>query len=175
MTGKEFLNGVTHSRRDIVELLLDLLKQTDSEYCIIGGLAVNAYSDPVVSLDLDLVVVADRIESLRAAAEAEKMKVETFEHSVNLSAKDSDLRIQIQTDPRYQEFLSRAQRRNVLGHEMSVASLQDVLRGKGWAYSDETRRRSKRQKDLADILRLVETYPELARELPPNIAVELEE
>jgi adenylosuccinate synthase len=58
---------------------------------------------------------------------------------------------------------------------MSVASLQDVLRGKGWAYSDETRRRSKRQKDLADILRLVETYPELARELPPNIAAELEE
>jgi hypothetical protein len=175
MTGKEFLNGITHSRRDIVEVLLDLLKKTDSRYCVIGGLAVNAYAEPVVSLDLDLVVVADHIESLRAAAEAEKMKVETFEHSVNLSAKDSDLRIQIQTDPRYQEFLTHAQQSNVLGHNMSVASLQDVLRGKTWAYSDDTRRKSKRQKDLADILRLVETHPELARELPPHIASILDE
>lgn len=175
MTGKEFLNGVTNSRRDIVEVLLELLQQTDSRYCVIGGLAVNAYAEPVVSLDLDLVVVADHVEALRAAAEKLGMKVETFEHSVNLSAADSDLRIQIQTDPRYQDFLPHAQQSNVLGHTMSVAGLQDVLRGKLWAYADDARRKSKRQKDLADILRLVETHPELAGELPSDIAAQLDD
>jgi hypothetical protein len=174
MTGKEFLNGVTRSRRDIVEVLLELLKQTNCRYCVIGGLAVNAYAEPVVSLDLDVVVIADRVEALRTAAESMGMKTESFEHSVNLSAEDSDLRIWIQTDPRYQDFLDRAQRRNVLGHEMSVAGLKDVLQGKAWAYLDHTRRRSKRQKDLADILRLVETHPELAGELPPGIANQLD-
>jgi hypothetical protein len=81
----------------------------------------------------------------------------------------SDLRVQLQKDPRYQEFISRAQVHTVLGYEMSVARLEDVLAGKLWAYSDETRRGSKRQKDLADIMRLVETHPELRGLLPDRI------
>jgi hypothetical protein len=170
MTGKKFLNGVTHSDKDIVQILLSLLEETHSAYCVIGGLAVNAYAEPVVSLDLDLVVVPERIDALRAAALAKGMKVQEFEHSLNLSAPASDLRIQVQTDPRYQEFISRAQCRKILGYEMAVASLKDVLRGKLWAYSDETRRASKRQKDLSDIMRLVETHPELKDEIPPAIA-----
>jgi hypothetical protein len=43
----------------------------------------------------------------------------------------------------------------------------DVLHGKIWAASDETRRPSKRQKDLADIARLLEVQPHL-RELVPR-------
>ncbi|MFH0938707.1 MAG: hypothetical protein V1899_05440 [Planctomycetota bacterium] len=170
MTSKTFLNDVTRSHEDIVQLLLSLLEETRSAYCIIGGLAVNAYAEPVVSLDLDIVVVADRIDALLTTVLAKGMKAQKFEHSLNLSASTSDLRIQVQTDPRYQEFIPRAERRNVLGYEMTVASLKDVLRGKLWAYSDETRRASKRQKDLADIMRLAETYPELKDEIPPAIA-----
>ena len=174
MTGKAFLNGVSRSQEDIVQWLLSLLQETGSAYCVIGGLAVNAYAEPVVSLDLDLVVVSDRLDALREAARAKGMKVQEFEHSLNLSFSGSDLRFQIQTDTRYQGFISQAERRNVLGYEMLVASLSDVLRGKIWAYSDETRRKSKRQKDLADIMRLVETHPELKRELPAEILVQLD-
>jgi hypothetical protein len=57
---------------------------------------------------------------------------------------------------------------------MYVASLDDVLRGKVWAYADQTRRRSKRQKDLADILRIIEVYPQLKTKLPPSLQKELE-
>jgi hypothetical protein len=57
---------------------------------------------------------------------------------------------------------------------MSVAGLEDVLCGKLWAYSDETRRKSKRQKDLSDIMRLVETHPELKGRLPREIAAEMD-
>ena len=79
----------------------------------------------------------------------------------------------MQTDPRYQEFVARSARRDVLGYEMSVASVRDVLCGKVWAYCDQTRRGSKRQKDLADIMRLVETHPELAADLPSEVAAAL--
>jgi hypothetical protein len=102
------------------------------------------------------------------------MKVEEFEHSVNLSLAGSDLRVQLQKDPRYQEFISRATVHTVLGYELSVACVEDVLAGKVWAYSDETRRGSKRQKDLADIMRLVETHPELLSLLPEAVQLLLD-
>ena len=169
MTGKTFLNRVANGQTDVVALLLDLLRQTGAEYCVIGGLAVNAYAEPVVSLDVDLVVVTDKVEALCEAAISRGVKIERFAHSINLSVPGSDLRIQLQTDPRYQEFIPRAVERQVLGYSMTVAALQDVLAGKVWAYQDEQRRRSKRQKDLADILRVVETHPELKGQLPPEI------
>jgi hypothetical protein len=170
MTGKEFIQHLAQGGGDIVATLLALLNQTQTRYCVIGGLGVNAYADPVVSLDLDLVVVAGSVENLRRIAEAAGMQAEEFEHSLNLNRAGSDLRIQLQKDSRYQAFLSRAVMQNVLGYEMMVASLEDVLQGKIWAYSDLKRRKSKRQKDLADIMRLVETHPALAEKLPPEIA-----
>jgi hypothetical protein len=57
VTGKEFMKAVANGKTDIVELFLKLLEDTGSTYCVVGGLAVNAYAEPVVSLDLDLVVV----------------------------------------------------------------------------------------------------------------------
>ena len=174
MTGKTFLNSVANGTTDIVQVLLSILHQTGSAYCVIGGLGVNAYAEPVVSLDLDLVVISDHISDIRSVAEAKGMKVEEFEHSINLSISGSDLRIQLQTDARYQDFLSHREQRDVLGYSMSVASLQDILRGKVWAYSDQARRKSKRQKDLSDIMRLVETHPELRAQLPPEIVSQLD-
>ena len=169
MTGKDFFNRVSNGSKDIVQQVLDILAETESPYCVIGGLAVNAYVEPVVSLDLDVVVGASRVGSMTLTAQHRGLKVEQFEHSVNLSSPQSDLRVQVQTDPRYQAFLAEASVREVLGYSMRVATLVDVLQGKVWAYMDQTRRPSKRQKDLADIARLVEAYPELADNLPPTL------
>jgi len=93
---------------------------------------------------------------------------------VNLTSAGSDLRVQLQTDGRYQAFLARAESRVVLGYRLRVAALEDVFQGKLWAYSDPTRRRSKRQKDLADILRLLESYPTLEKMVPPETLPELD-
>jgi len=168
VTEKEFLHRISHGQEDILEQLLTILSNAKLDYCIIGGLGVNAYVEPVVSLDLDIVIVADAIGVVIQAAEG-IFTVERFPHSINLSSPKSDLRIQIQTDPRYQSFISRASVRNVMGYEMKVASLPDILQGKIWAYSDETRRLSKRQKDLADIFRIIEAYPELKNKLPESV------
>jgi len=174
MTGKEFLKSLTKGQADIIQILLDIIAETASPYCVIGGLAVNAYVEPVVSLDVDIVIAVKNVEATCRAAERRRLKVEPFEHSLNISSPQSDLRIQLQTDPRYQEFISRAELRNVLGYKMYVASLEDVLQGKVWAYADQARRRSKRQKDLADILRIIEIYPKLKVNLPPSLQEELE-
>jgi hypothetical protein len=174
MTGKEFLKSLANGQADIIQILLDIIAETASPYCVIGGLAVNAYVEPVVSLDVDIVIAIKDVGATCRAAERRRLKVEPFEHSLNISSPQSDLRLQLQTDLRYQEFISRAELRGVLGYKMHVASLEDVLQGKVWAYTDQARRRSKRQKDLADILRIIEKYPRLKRKLPPSLQEELE-
>jgi hypothetical protein len=54
-----------------------------------------------------------------------------------------------------------------------VAAIEDIFQGKVWAALDETRRPSKRQKDLADILRLIEVKDELKNLLPAKLREQL--
>ena len=56
---------------------------------------------------------------------------------------------------------------------LPVAKIEDVLHGKVWAVQDPTRRASKRQKDLADIARLLETDPILREEVPDDVLARL--
>jgi hypothetical protein len=174
MTGKEFVNRLANGKSDIIQVFLDILSKTGSRYCLIGGLAVNAYVEPVVSLDLDIVAAVEDVGAICKAAKEHGLKIEQFEHSVNITSSSSDLRIQLQADPRYQRFVSDADDRTVLGYTMKVARLEDVLEGKVWAYMDKARRRSKRQKDLADIFRIVEKYPHLEETLPQILREELD-
>ena len=173
MTEKEFLNAVFNSQEDVLRIFLDALAAISVDYCVVGGLAVNAYAEPVVSLDLDVVVAAKDIEAVGKVVQ-KHFKVERFAHSVNLSTDKSDLRIQLQTDPRYQDFISRAKIHTVLGYQMRVACIEDVLQGKVWAFADGERRKRKRQKDLADIARLVEASPLLADKLPEEVRRRME-
>ena len=173
MTKKEFLKAISNGKVDIVQAFLDTLSASKVDYCVIGGLAVNAYAEPVVSLDLDIIIALENIEAVCKTIEAH-FKIERFANSVNLSSDKSDLRIQLQTDPRYQDFIGRATSQTVLGYQMRVAKVEDVLQGKIWAYSDEQRRKSKRQKDLADIIRLIEVYPSLTELVPASIKERVE-
>ena len=170
MTPKEFFNRVANGKADILQTLLDALEKHNISYCVIGGLAVNAYVEPVISLDLDIVVTIEQLERLKSAV-APYFKIKEFPHSINLYSDNSDIRIQVQTDRRYQDFIPRATPKEVLGYRMPVAALEDVLQGKIWAYSDPERRASKRQKDLADIMRIIEAYPHLRSLLPEGLNI----
>src|SRR5271163_3537648 len=77
-------------------------------YCLIGGLAVNCYVEPVYTLDADLVLVAASLPELTAHLEAQGFKTELHPPSVNALAPGSELRIQFTTDERYQAFPARA-------------------------------------------------------------------
>lgn len=165
MQARTYWRVVTADHAEFLDQFLAVLHETGARFCLIGGQAVNAYVEPVVSLDLDVVVAVDDLTALLPTLRA-RFTVQGFTHSLNLSVPDSDLRIQIQTDDRYTEFLDRAAPATVLGITLPVAAVEDVLRGKVWAAVDPTRRRSKKLKDLADIARLLERYPALRVEVP---------
>ena len=57
----------------------------------------------------------------------------------------------------------------MLGLNVPVAAIDDILRGKIWAVTDASRRSSKRQKDLADIARVLERYPDLRSAVPADV------
>ena len=155
-------------RAEFLDRLIALFDADSIRYCVVGGQAVNAYAEPVVSLDLDLAVAVDDLVRAEALLRA-NFSVERHPHSLNVSDAGSDLRVQIQTDPRYSVFAERASLRLVLGIRLSVAALEDVLQGKIWAASDPTRRPSKRLKDLDDIARLLEVSPHLRPLVPPEV------
>jgi hypothetical protein len=175
MTKKEFFKKVTKERRDLLQGFVRLLEGKHIPFCVIGGLAVNAYAEPVVSLDLDAVIIIERLEEFLAELR-HKHKIKRYPNSINISSPYSDLRIQIQTDRKYQDFISRATRKDVLGYRLPVAAIEDVLKGKIWAAQDEARRPSKpskRQKDFADILRLVEAKKSLISLVPASLKKKL--
>ena len=45
----------------------------------------------------------------------------------------------------------------------------DILRAKVWAAQDPARRPTKRRKDVLDIERILEAFPELRAEVPADI------
>jgi hypothetical protein len=159
---------VTTDKAGFLDRVIALLADSGVRYCVIGGQAVNAFVEPVVSLDLDLAVATQDLVSAEDLL-GRHFRVERFPHSVNVSMPGSDLRVQLQTDPRYAAFVGTASERDVLGLKLPVAKLEDILQGKVWAAQDPGRRPSKRQKDLADISRLLEAHPELRSRVPGDI------
>jgi len=141
-------------------------------WCLIGGLAVNVFVEPVYTLDADLVLVASGMERVAEMLRTQGFAIEQHPHSLNAQLPGSDLRIQFTTDVRYQAFLDRAVDAVVLGVPVKVASLEDTTQGKLWAYGDPQRRFSKRKKDELDLIRLAEAWPNL-RSFYPKDLVEL--
>ena len=105
-------------------------------YCLIDGVAVNCYVEPVYTLDADLVVIAASLPDLTAHLEAQGFETEVHKHSVNALAPGSELRIQFTTGERYQAFPARSMDAEVLGIRVKVACREDVTQAKLWAYSD---------------------------------------
>jgi hypothetical protein len=167
-----FWKAVLEDESAFLDRLIGLLADHGIRYCLVGGQAVNAYVEPVVSLDLDVVVASDQLVAAEALLR-DAFTVERFPHSLNVSLPGSALRVQVQLDPRYAPFVDRAALRDVLGLRLPVACVEDLLQGKLWAVTDATRRSSKRQKDLADIARLLEAHPALRARVPQEVLARL--
>ncbi|MBM2804800.1 MAG: uncharacterized protein HW419_2693 [Deltaproteobacteria bacterium] len=168
MRAQAFWKVVAADHADFLSRAIELLTANDICYCVIGGYGVSAYVDPLVSVDLDIVIAAKQRSEIERLL-GEEFTIERVPQSMIVSTQGSDLRLQLQTDPRYESFLARASVRDVLGIRLPVASLEDVLQDKIWAALDSSRRPSKRQKDLADIARLIESYPQVRENVPDEI------
>jgi len=169
MTSKRFYDWQTSGGTDDVMRLVDCLEKADIPWCVIGGVAVNHWAEqPMVTQDLDLVVASESVDRTVALLEAEGFRSEKFEWSLNFKGR-SAVSIQLSTENFYMDYPSRAVPADVHGILMRVASLEDTLRGKIKAWSEPGRRQSKRIKDLADIVRLVEAHPQLWHALTEDL------
>jgi len=172
MTAAEIYDSVTSGGASDFAELVTVLNE-NKPWCLIGGLAVNCYVEPVYTVDVDLVVVAANLPQIERGLETVGFKVTLFEPSTNAQRSGSKLNIQFTTDSRYQDFLANAAEREVLGLRIPVASLEDIVRGKVWAWQDEQRRSKKRKKDELDLMRIAEAYPQLRPLIPAEIVKEL--
>lgn len=174
MTEKQFYDWQTLGGTDDVMRFVNALEKADIRWCTIGGVAVNHWAaEQMVTLDVDFVVAADSIEKAQQALLEAGFKAESFDWSINFKGA-SKVSIQLTTEDSYREFAERGVAADVHGILMRVASLEDTLAGKIRAWSDPTRRQSKRLKDLADIARLVESHPELWEALPQELKSEID-
>jgi hypothetical protein len=173
MTASEVFEAVTGSGSTDFALVVGILNRR-AAWCLIGGLAVNCYVEPVYTLDADIVVIASELPAIKDELINAGFSVEEFTHSLNARMPKSDLCIQFSVDPRYQDFVNDTTIRDVLGQQVPVASLANVVRGKVWAWSDERWRLSKRKKDELDLIRILEAYPDVRDLMPAEIRKQLE-
>lgn len=172
MTAAEVYESVTNGGTSDFAAVVETLNR-NKPWCLIGGLAVNCYVEPVYTIDVDLVVAAAKLSQIERELKAAGFNLERFEHSTNAQRAESKLNLQFTTDPRYQDFLGNETEREVLGLCVPVASLENIIRGKVWAWEDSARRSSKRKKDELDLLRIAEAYPDLRRLIPAGIVAQL--
>lgn len=172
MTAAEVFESVTGSGGSDFALLVRILNE-HGPWCLIGGLGVNCYVEPVYTLDADIVVATAAVLSIKTELLAAGFSVHDFPHSINARMSGSELRIQLSIDPRYQAFLEETQVMEVLGEQVPVASLTNIVRGKIWAWSDKSRRPTKRKKDELDLMRILEAYPDLRDLMPEEIKEQL--
>jgi hypothetical protein len=172
---RQFYDWQTAGGGGDVSLLVATLERLEIAWCMIGGLAVNHWAaEPMATADVDIVIASERIDEAVKALQAAGFKAKKFKWSVNLQGR-SKVSVQISTEKVYQEFPGRSVPADIHGILMRVASLRDTLAGKLLAYRDKERRASKRQKDLTDIMRLVETHSKLKKLLAADVAKKIKE
>jgi hypothetical protein len=169
MTARQFYEWQTGGGSLDVAKLVQALEAREIPWCMIGGLAVNHWAEEAMATaDVDLVIAAERIEEAVAALEECGFEARRFDWSINLKGR-SHVSVQISTAEFYRDFPSRSVPADVHGILMRVASLEDTLAGKLKAFEDRERRPSKRQKDLADVARLIEAHPALRTRVPAEV------
>jgi len=149
------------------------LENAEIPWCMIGGLAVNHWArEPMATADVDVVIAAGRIEEAVKSLIKAGFTARKFRWSVNLKGR-SQVSVQISTEEICQDFPARSVPADIHGILMRVASREDTLCGKLLAYQDVRQRASKRQKDLLDLMRLVEAHPKLRKLLPAEVVKKL--
>src|SRR5580698_8009985 len=117
MRALSFWKAVTLDKSNLLDEVFALFNEHGIRFCVIGGQAVNAYVEPLVSLDLDLAVAVGQLDQVRELMQRH-FQVEAYPHSLYISSAGSNLRVQFQTDLRYNHFVERASVREVLGLQL---------------------------------------------------------
>ena len=80
MQALTFWKTIAMDRSNLLESLISLLHEQGIRYCVIGGQAVNAYVEPLVSFDLAIAVALDQMEDVEALL-ASHFELKRYPHS----------------------------------------------------------------------------------------------
>jgi len=64
MTGKVFMNSLMNGQADIIQIFSDMLNTLKIDYCLIGGLAVNAYAESASDREIAGIFESNRINPI---------------------------------------------------------------------------------------------------------------
>ena len=167
MTAQTAFGNISGSSDDFQQVVA--VCESLRDYCLIGGLAINCYVEPVYTMDADFALAAAHLQPVKEQLLKLGFEVEDFPHSLNALRPGSQLRIQFTRDERYAIFAARAEMRETLGVRLRVAALPDLVQAKIWAWSDPKRRLSKRKKDELDLIRIAEKYSQFLPQMPEAI------
>ena len=152
--------------------LAGVLRKARTPYALIGGVAIQLYFEaPRTTADIDVALASyDDLPCglLKAAGFTFE---QTFAHSENWRAPGRQSRklrtaVQFTVDKLTPTTVERAAAFRVRGMRLNVATPSDLVRLKLEAAEEPARRPSKRLSDITDVQRLLETHPEVAREVP---------
>lgn len=154
-------NQPERTKEPTLKLLVDLLRDKEIPYAIIGGMALQVYvADPRTTVDIDL-AVRQRSEIPRADLESLGFKhTGSFDHSENFRSPDG-IMVQFSAEPEWEGVVARAQEFPILDRAVRFIAREDLVRAKLRAAADPARRRSKRMQDITDIATLLEEHPEV--------------
>ena len=148
--------------------LLTLARVLDGHgiaWAIVGGIAAQVHLDePQTTLDIEVAVLD------RAAPPVAELVAAGFRHQASFLYSDQwigagDVPVQFADDPVWHEGIGRAVRVALGDTTLPILRAIDLLRTKLLAARDPARRKSKRLRDVADAVALVEQTPALLDEL----------
>lgn len=170
MTALQILDlGVPGGSHDF-PAVVNLLDRLGVPWCLIGGVAVNAYCESILHTnDVDFVVMASELDFVCAELAGLGFALFTHRYWINARMPGSALVVQFTTDPRYQDFLARVEQRMIYDVPCRVAALPDLFQGKLWAATDPERRPIKQAKDELDLMRIADAHPQYLPLLPPAL------
>ena len=146
-------------------LLAQVLNRRGVRWAIIGGVAAQVrLAEARTTLDIDVALADATALPLQALQAAGFRHQGTFAHSDNWIG-PGEVPVQFAADPAWLGAIDRATTIALENESLPIITAADLLRAKLVAGRDPARRRSKRLRDIADAVALVEQEPRLADEL----------
>jgi hypothetical protein len=104
MTAREIYDLALRGGGNDFQATVELLDRLGEPWCLIGGLAINVYCEPVYTNDADFIVVTSQLEFVCAELAGLGLTISRHRFSVNAQQPGSHLIVQFTTDSRYKIF-----------------------------------------------------------------------
>jgi hypothetical protein len=94
MTAREIYDLALRGGGNDFQTTVELLERLGEPWCLIGGLAINVYCEPVYTNDADFIVVASQLELVVAELAGLGFTISRHRFSVNAQLPGSSLIVQ---------------------------------------------------------------------------------